>query len=263
MLYEKYSLQYALVTGSNRGIGLGLVECLLKQRSNYFVIASCREPSKAEQLRSLVSHYPSRSAVIALDVSSESSVEQSVAAVSKLTPRVHLLINNAGVAAAASELLQWDSGAWESVLDVDASELLQVLSVNVAAQATMFKAYHGLLCNGNGNGNAKVLNVSSHLGSIELNNDDRVCSTSYRVSKAALNMLTRCQAVQAGAKHKIIVTAVHPGHVKTDMGTCKGKRPAALEVQDSCQGIVALAESMQMETHNGAFFDWRGDPLPW
>jgi len=242
--------QYVLVTGSNRGIGLGLVEYLLKQRGNYFVIATCRNPSNATQLRSLVTQYPTRSTIIALDVSSESSVAESVAAVSKLTPRLDLLINNAAIAAT--------SHPWESVLEVDPSEMSHILSVNVISQVTMFKAYHDLL-----RGGGKVLNISSSLGSIELNTDESKCTTSYRVSKAALNMLTRCQAVQSGVKDNIIVTAVHPGHVKTDMGTSNGKRSAALEVHESCQGIVELAEVMQMQTHNGAFYDWTGQQLPW
>ena len=153
----------------------------------------------------------------------------------------------------------------ESVLGFDSSEMKQILAVNVLGPAMMFREYHQLLTNDSNKGNpSKVVNISSLLGSIQNYKDpSQVTTTSYRVSKAAMNMLTRAQGVQNGEKDNIIFVSLHPGHVQTDMGTSFGKRNAPLTTKDSCHGMVTLIEQMSMETHNGSFYDWKHNELPW
>ena len=90
-------LTFVLVTGSNRGLGYSLVEFLLNKRANYFVIATARNPSKAIKLQTLIDRFPGRATIIPLDVSSEQSVKESVNQVSKITNKLHILINNAGI----------------------------------------------------------------------------------------------------------------------------------------------------------------------
>ncbi|XP_074738205.1 C-signal-like [Strix uralensis] len=105
---------------------------------------------------------------------------------------------------------------------------------------------------------AAVINVSTKLGSIGL------ClgvleapMYPYRASKAAQNMVTRCMAVELQDKG-ILCTAIHPGWVKTDMGTQK----APLTVERSVRGILAVLASLSQDT-SGAFLDWEGNSLPW
>lgn len=93
-IQSKYT--FALVTGANRGVGIGLVRFLLTKRANYFVIATARNPSKATELQALINRFPGRGALIQLDVSSEQSVNESVNKVTQITNKLDILINNAG-----------------------------------------------------------------------------------------------------------------------------------------------------------------------
>ncbi|KAM6300464.1 C-signal-like [Aegotheles albertisi] len=105
---------------------------------------------------------------------------------------------------------------------------------------------------------AAVINISTKLGSIGL------ClgvleapMYPYRASKAAQNMVTRCLAAELRAKG-ILCTAIHPGWVKTAMGTQK----APLRVERSVRGVLTVLAGLSQDT-SGAFLDWEGNSLPW
>ena len=158
----------------------------------------------------------------------------------------------------------------EHVLEFDPNEMKKILDINVVGQARMFKAYHKLLTADNQDKPSRVINISSKLGCISyvMNRSNYarpipMTTTSYRISKAALNMLTRCQAAQVGENENMIIMAIHPGHVITDMGTSFGQRKATVPIKESCHGIVQIMERMNKKTHNGAFYDYNHNPLPW
>jgi hypothetical protein len=96
--------------------------------------------------------------------------------------------------------------------------------------------------------NPRVINVSTLMGSNALAKPvfemTKLMSTSYQVSKAALNLLTTQQSVSIPG---VTFVALHPGWVKTDMGT----QNAPLEVGDAVQKIVAAIESRK-PSDNGA-----------
>uniref|UniRef100_A0ACB8EA23 Uncharacterized protein n=1 Tax=Sphaerodactylus townsendi TaxID=933632 RepID=A0ACB8EA23_9SAUR len=74
---------------------------------------------------------------------------------------------------------------------------------------------------------------------------------------AALNMLTRCQALEY-KEDGILCAAIHPGWVKTDMGTEK----AELTVEESARGILKTLSKLS-EEHSGRFLNWKGDFVAW
>ncbi|KAJ7398623.1 hypothetical protein BTVI_123464 [Pitangus sulphuratus] len=78
-----------------------------------------------------------------------------------------------------------------------------------------------------------------------------------QVTKAAQNMVTRCLAAELQDKG-ILCVAIHPGWVKTDMGTEK----APLRVEQSVRGILTVLGSLSQDA-SGAFLDWEGNCLPW
>lgn len=106
-----------------------------------------------------------------------------------------------------------------------------------------------------GSEKALVVNISTFLASISLNNDGGLYP--YRCSKAALNMATKSMSVDL-KKDQILVTAIHPGWVKTDMG---GKN-APLEVETSTSSILDFIQNIN-ETHNGGFYQYDGAALNW
>uniref|UniRef100_A0A493TN55 C-factor n=1 Tax=Anas platyrhynchos platyrhynchos TaxID=8840 RepID=A0A493TN55_ANAPP len=233
-----------LVTGSNRGIGLELVRQLAASpQPPQHIFATCRDPDGP---RGKVT-----SPKIPVNTVDLPSIRRAVQVVESCLEGqgLNLLINNAGIGSHATlqpETLKrvCINRAWVSLCQ----EFLPLLEKAAkGAQKT------GLSCS-----RAAIVNVSSKVGSIGL------ClgvleapMYPYRASKAAQNMVTRCLAAELRDKG-ILCTAIHPGWVKTDMGT----EQAPMTVERSVQGILAVLGSLSQET-SGAFLDWEGNSLPW
>ena len=100
-----------------------------------------------------------------------------------------------------------------------------------------------------------IANLSSQLGSIA--GVTRFGAPSYAISKAAQNMAS-AQLAQALAPRGIVVLALHPGWVKTDMGGGKAPDAPADVVAGMLRLIVAATPAQ-----SGGFFGWQGKPLPW
>lgn len=96
--------------------------------------------------------------------------------------------------------------------------------------------------------------MSSMLGSLTMNFGR---SYAYRESKAALNQFARTIAVEVEPKG-IVVTVLHPGYVRTDMGGPDGK----LSVDESVSGLMKVIYSVDKSKHS-KFFQWDGQELPW
>ena len=56
----------------------------------------------------------------------------------------------------------------------------------------------------------------------------------------------------------IVVLALHPGHVKTDMGGSA----APLVPEESIRGMISVIDSIT-EADSGKFLDWEGGEIPW
>ncbi|XP_029881498.1 C-factor-like isoform X1 [Aquila chrysaetos chrysaetos] len=120
-------------------------------------------------------------------------------------------------------------------------------------EAAEAKGQQGMSCS-----RAAIINISSILGSIEAAKawEERqdVC---FRCSKAALNMLTKCLALEYGSSG-ILCVSVDPGCVTPPLG--QGTGPVTEE--ESVQGVLRLLARLSA-TSNGTFWDWRGQSLPW
>lgn len=232
--------RHVLVTGANRGIGLEFVRQLLARGDH--VIAACRLPGRAAALNALAGEHPGRLHVLPLDAAnpkSHAQLARELPLVLGEDGRLDVLINNAGVL---------HSG--ERFGEVGAAHLEDSFRVNAAGPFLLTQALAPQLADG-----ARVANLSSQLGSI--GNLDRFGTPSYSISKAAQNMATALLA-RALAERGIVVLALHPGWVQTDMG---GK-DATLDAHSAVQGLlktIAAAEPAM----SGGFFDWQGERLPW
>ena len=97
----------------------------------------------------------------------------------------------------------------------------------------------------------KVVNISTRAAS------PGGAAYGYRISKTALNMVTRCMSVDAGMRG-LIVIALAPGHNKTDMGTHRGN----LDPAQSMKKVKALIESLTPK-HHGKLWFYDGSPMRW
>ena len=222
----------AVVTGANRGIGLELARALAAE--GYTVLGTAREPSEADELRSVAE------AVLPLDHTDESSVDAFAAGLDGRP--LDLLINNGAMGGSPREPLG----------KIDTQELVRFFDVNAVGPVRVTQALLGNLRAGS---HKRIVNVSSQLGSIT--NTDDSFSYGYRASKTALNMLTRRAALEL-ADEGFTAVVMHPGWVRTRMGGDE----APLLPADSAAGMVRVITSLTTE-QNGAFLQWNGQSLPW
>ncbi|TBU27966.1 NAD(P)-binding protein [Dichomitus squalens] len=229
-----------LITGANRGIGLELTRQLLTIPTN-IVVATCRNPNGATELRALKDVAQGTLHIVLIDVSSEGSIKNSVSTVQTALGEggIDVLCNNAAI-------IERD----DAPSNVNPEVFLRTMQVNVVGPMLLYQVYLPLLEKGK---KKTVINVSSTLASIGLNHG--VKSTSYSISKAALNMLTYKMTKD---RPEFIAIALDPGWVKTDMGG----EGAQLETEFCVSHLIKLITSLKNED-SGKFFTYAGNSVPW
>lgn len=167
---------------------------------------------------------------------------------------LNVLFNSAGISPRSSFL---------GLRALKANELMDAYAVNCVAPLMLTKALQPLLKKAS-KANAKdplgvtravIVNMSSILGSIASNAEGSLYH--YRVTKSGLNAATKSLSIDLKGDG-IIALSMHPGWVKTDMGGEK----APMEIVDSCQSMANTIFNLK-PTHNGAFIQYDGKPLPW
>ena len=220
-----------LITGANRGLGL---EFARQYAANgWKVIGTARKPAQADALTELDVR------VLQLDVTDLDSV--AALADSLGDAPVDLLINNAGIFPRVS-----------TIENVNYDDYMQTLAVNTAGPMLVASAVLPNLRQGEGK---KIVNITSQLGSIELNNGSNFYG--YRESKAALNMFSKTLAGELGPEG-FIVLALHPGWVATDMGGPS----APLTPEQSVTSMRAVIGGITA-SDNGGYRSYDGEAVPW
>lgn len=185
----------AIVTGGNRGIGLGITTAFAQQGANVAIM--CRDKQSAEKaIEELSSKYEGKFAFYELDISNMQMCRDAVAACVKDFGGVDILVNNAGVAVAGDVLdMDEDMTDWFHCIDIDLNGAMRMCYVV------------GKYMRDAGKG-GKVINITSNSGSII---NKPVSFAPYHAAKAALNHLTRDLAFEWG-KYGINVNAIAPGY---------------------------------------------------
>jgi NAD(P)-dependent dehydrogenase (short-subunit alcohol dehydrogenase family) len=226
-----------LITGSNRGIGLEFVRQYAREGAN--IIACCREPAKAKELRSIADASGGKVRVMDLDVSSADSIAALTHDLNG-TP-IDILINNAGI-----------SGPGQQGSDkIDPEGWLETFRVNTVGPVLVAQALHENLQKGR---EKKLVAITSMMGSTENHGGGMYA---YRSSKAALNNAMRGLA-REWAQDGMAVGILHPGWVRTDMG---GKN-AAVAPEDSVSGLRRQIENLNLKS-SGRYVDYAGEALAW
>ena len=226
-----------LITGANRGVGLALATAYAQRGDD--VIACCRDPAAAAALAGLQSE--GRIRVLDLDTGSDSSV---AALAGKLAPaHVDILINNAGVIGPPRES--------QSATVMDFAGWMEALNINTLGPVRVMQA---LLPQLRRSPQGKVMNITSQMGAISL---DMAVSLGYCTSKAALNKFMRLAAPELKSQG-IAVGLVHPGWVRTDMGTAA----ADISPQESAAGIARVIDQLSLQ-NSGGFWKWDGSRHDW
>jgi NAD(P)-dependent dehydrogenase (short-subunit alcohol dehydrogenase family) len=219
----------ALVTGANRGIGLEV--CRQLARRNYAVVLGSRDATKGEAAAQSIASGGASILSCQLDVTDLGSIERARARVAEQLGRLDVLINNAGAL--------YDT--WQEAVTADLAQVRAALEINTFGAWNAVRAFLPLLRQ---SAHARVVNVSSEAGSLAGMDGG---APAYRLSKAGLNALTRMLASELESE-RILVNAVCPGWVATDMGG-PGGRPVA-----EGAASVVWAATLPDDGPTGGFF---------
>ncbi|MES0383433.1 MAG: SDR family oxidoreductase [Hyphomicrobium sp.] len=232
----------ALVTGANRGMGLEIVRQL--SRLGLIAVLAARDLEKGKVAAATLAAEEFDVPVVALDVTDADSIRAAVAEVRGLFGRIDVLVNNAAIL--KEGLLPEDT----SVLDVSGDLVNQTFLTNTVGPLRMIQAtVPGMRERGYG----RIVNLSSGAGQLaEMGGG----FPAYRLSKSALNALTRITAAELGA-HEIKINSVCPGWVRTDMGGPHATRT----VEHGAETAVWLATLPEDGPTGGFFRDMK--PIPW
>src|ERR1043166_390006 len=228
----------ALVTGANRGIGFEV--CRQVSERDFVVLLTARGAAKA---RSAAKKLGNIGAVepVPLDVADAGSIQKAAAEVASRYGYLNVIVNNAGI--------NYDT--WERAENADINgTVMETITPNLLGPWRVCQAFLPLLRKSRA---GRIVNVSSESGSLA---EMGAGSPAYQVSKAALNALTRTLAGEL-RDARILVNAVCPGWVATDMGGSGAPR----SVSEGAAGIL-WAATLPNNGPTGEFFR-DGTSLPW
>jgi NAD(P)-dependent dehydrogenase (short-subunit alcohol dehydrogenase family) len=231
----------AVVTGANRGMGWETARQLTERGMT--VLLTARDPAKGEQslsrLRDVLGARADAVSSFSCDVTDAAAVDALAAHVRTTYGRLDVLVNNAG---AILDPHDPSDPKPSSFFDSDLDAIRQSFALNTMGAVLTCRALVPIMRE---NGYGRVVNVSTGMAAL---NDMGAGFPGYRMSKTALNALTRLLGVEL-ASSGIKVNAVCPGHVMTDMG---GKS-ATRTVEEGVDTTVWLA-TLHDDGPTGGFF---------
>jgi len=225
----------ALVSGGNRGIGLEVCRQLADR--GLTVIMGSRDEGQG---RSAAAGLPDGVVVRQLDVADSGSVKRLSSSVEDDFGRLDVLVNNAAISN--------DEG--QRGADADLGRVKEALEANLFGARRLCELAVPLMRRNN---YGRIVNVSTGLAALD---DMGGGYPGYRVSKTALHALTRILASELRGSG-ILVNAVNPGWVQTEMGGSGATRP----VEEGAEALV-WAATLPNNGPTGGFFRDR-IPVPW
>jgi NAD(P)-dependent dehydrogenase (short-subunit alcohol dehydrogenase family) len=247
MRARQHDDRVALVTGANKGIGKEVARRLAAEGMTVYLGA--RDEGRGQ---AAVQDLSGDVRFVQLDVTDQGQVEAAAKQVNEDFGRLDVLVNNAGIAV-----------EWGVAVDAVAVEQVRrTYEVNVFGVIAVTRAFLPLLRRAS---SARIINLSSPMGSLSLLSDPShpiaaIGMLAYSSSKAALNAVTLLYA-NALRDADIVVNAVSPGYVATDLNDHQGRRT----VNEGADIAVRLA--LQRDGGSGAFLESADnrtvEPVPW
>ncbi len=231
----------ALVTGAYRG--LGLETCRRLAEAGYRVILTARNEEAGREAANSLSAQGGEVSFFPLEVTNDREIGQLAEHIAQEYGRLDVLVNNAGIFPDAPP-----GEPASSALRADPASLVEGFETNTLAPFRLCQAMIPLM-----NGEGRIVNVSSGMGQLSEMNG---CCPAYRVSKTALNAVTRIFADELQST-RIKINSVCPGWVRTQMG---GEQ-APLSVAEGADGIV-WAATLPPDGPSGGFFR-HGEAIDW
>lgn len=232
-----------LITGSNRGIGLAFAKYYAEQGWN--VLATCRKPESADDLKALQEVHPNIH-IEQLDVTDHARID-ALAEKYREQP-VDLLVNNAAILGTLPE---------QKVGGLDFELFQQVMAVNVYGPLKMSEAFADHVA---ASDQKKIVALSSGLGSVAMTGK-MPGFYYYRISKTGLNMAMR--GLRTDLRDRgIIVALIAPGMVGTQLLADSGWTGKSLTPDESVAGMTQIIAGLTLED-KGTITNTDGKTIPW
>lgn len=221
-----------VITGTSNGLGLELARWYLAR--DHRVVGLSRSASRVEHHR--YRHFT-------LDVGNRSQVVQAASDCGFDT--VDLVINNAGL-----------PGAGRRIIDVDPAEVQTLLDVNLFGSLHVVQAFLPRLRAAPA---PRIVHVSSRFGSLSYNrraeNRGLRISYSYRIAKAAQNMLAVCLANEL-EEEGVAVEVLHPGAFQSACGRDDATDSPAAVAERIGTWLSSPPQELRLRETSGLVYDW-------
>jgi len=232
----------ALVTGANRGIGFAIARRLAELGIG--VLAGVRNDVTAAAAKTTFSKFGVDVTPVILDVADAAALPSTLKAIEQSHAPIDILVNNAAI------LIDGPGGFNASLFDMTDDTLRCTWETNVLAPAAIIRTLlPGMIARGYG----RVVNISSLAGQLAGMGSG---FPAYRISKTALNAVTRIAASEAG-NGNIKVNACSPGWVRTDMGG-----PDAPRLPEKGAETAVWLATLPPDGPTGGFFEDK-KAVPW
>jgi NAD(P)-dependent dehydrogenase (short-subunit alcohol dehydrogenase family) len=228
-------IRISLVTGANRGIGLETASQLA--RRGFHVVLAARDEGSGRQAVTEIQAAGGRATFLSLDVSNSRSIQEAAGRFAKISDRLDVLVNNAGIYP--------DEGV--TIATVPRDLLGRTFQTNTFGPLEVTQAFLPYLRRGP---SSRIINVSSGYGQLDGMSAD---APSYCLSKLALNGVTIMLA-DALRTDGVAVNSMCPGWVRTDMGGPGATR----SVEEGADTAVWLADEAPHELTGKFFRDREG-----
>ncbi len=230
----------ALVVGASGGIGAALQRTLDHDPRTPGVVAISRRRD-------------------GFDVLDEDSVrrcaEEARERLDALAPELEgfdLIVNATGV------LAEGDGEPEKSFDAIEPTTMTRIMAVNAVGAALVLKHFAPHLAVGR---RTTFATLSARVGSI---GDNRLGGwMSYRASKAALNQIVRCAALEIDRRRpESVVVALHPGTIETALTRRFARGRYTATADEAARQMLGVLEEL-MPAESGGFFDYAGKEIPW
>jgi 3-hydroxy acid dehydrogenase/malonic semialdehyde reductase len=213
--------QIALITGTTSGFGKAIAAKFAA--SNYDVIITGRREDRLNQLAKDLRerHHDLRVLPLAFDVRDKKTVEEKITSLSPDWQNISVLVNNAGLALGRELFEEANMDDWETMIDTNVKGLLYVSRATIPFMVARKQGH--------------IINIGSVAGKDIYEKGNVYCAT-----KHAVDSISRSMRIEL-LRHKIKVTAIHPGAAETEFSIVrfKGDEGAAKSVYEGYQPLTA------------------------
>lgn len=256
MAYENENLRrIALITGANQGVGLQVAKELAA--NGITVLVGSRNFERGEAAAKEIG--PGAIA-LQIDVTDNNSIANAAERIRMEYGRLDLLVNNAAISNTRKGNMSLEEyGKISRASNASLDEVRAVWDTNVFGVLAVYQAMLPLLRE---SADARIVNVSSGVGSLKLNAAPdgpyhRSFGPVYPASKTALNAMTLAMMVELEGTG-IKVNLVSPGFTKTNLNGYAGTQ----SVEDGSREVVRVA-LLGPDGPTGTFTRWENATIPW